>query len=330
MRILLQLVVVLSGLLLAREFMIHSHEHLRLVLRWASIASENIATVHEAPPSVAPVSVGPIAEVSAQSIGIVHDVPALVALITVVPLVKGSAQSIPIVHDEPPTLLAPSSVAQIAQVTAQSIAIVRRPPVLVGRKDVAQIAEVTPKSSATVADRPVMAVMNGIAQIAEVSKSIRTVDNWSAPVEVAPVTTASVRSIDAVQGWSVLAPRIEVEQIRAAQSLAPSHKRPPQPITSALAQAGRMQASVLSIITVRDEPPRQLVPTAVALIPEVSTQSLVIVEEAPAPVVPMSACEQIWDQMTHMSRAEWSEACRRVDELRLVVRNDKLHPSGER
>ena len=127
-----------------------------------------------------------------------------------------------------------------------------------------------------------MAVMNGIAQIAEVSKSIRTVDNWSAPVEVAPITTASVRSIDAVQGWSVLAPRIEVEQIRAAQSLAPSHKRPPQPITSALAQAGRMQASGLSIITVRDEPPRQLVPTAVALIPEVSTQSLVIVEEAPA------------------------------------------------
>ena len=47
MRIILQLVMVLSGLLLAREFMTHSNEHLRLVLRWASIGSENIATVHE-------------------------------------------------------------------------------------------------------------------------------------------------------------------------------------------------------------------------------------------------------------------------------------------
>ena len=75
MRILLQLVVVLSGLLLAREFTTHSNEHLRRVLRWASIGSENIATVPR-PTSVAPVAVGPIAEVSAQSIALVHETPA--------------------------------------------------------------------------------------------------------------------------------------------------------------------------------------------------------------------------------------------------------------
>ena len=68
MRIILQLVIVLSGLLLAREFMTHSNEHLRLVLPWASIDSENIATVHEAPTPVAPAAVGPIADVSAQII----------------------------------------------------------------------------------------------------------------------------------------------------------------------------------------------------------------------------------------------------------------------
>ena len=76
MRILLQLVVVLSGLLLAREFTTHSNEHVRRVLRWASIGSENIATVPR-PTSVALVAVGPIAEVSAQSIALVHETPAL-------------------------------------------------------------------------------------------------------------------------------------------------------------------------------------------------------------------------------------------------------------
>ena len=104
------------------------------------------------------------------------------------------------------------------------------------------------------------------------------------------------------------------------QSLATYHERPQQLITSALAQTA--QVSAHSIDTVRDEPPRHLAPMTLAPIPEVSTHSLVIVDEAPAPVAPVSACERIWDQMTHMSRAEWAEACRRVDELRFDVRND--------
>jgi hypothetical protein len=28
----------------------------------------------------------------------------------------------------------------------------------------------------------------------------------------------------------------------------------------------------------------------------------------------MTECEQIWDQMTHMTREEWAEVCRRVDD----------------
>jgi hypothetical protein len=46
-RILLSLVVVLSGLLMAREFMAHSNEQLRLALRGAKVVSEqSIGTVH--------------------------------------------------------------------------------------------------------------------------------------------------------------------------------------------------------------------------------------------------------------------------------------------
>jgi hypothetical protein len=166
-RILLQLVVVLSGLLMAREFMAHSNEHLRLVIRWAKVVSERIAAVHEPPALVAPVAVARIAEVSAQSIATVH---------------------------EPPALVAPVAVARIAEVSAQSIATVHEPPALVA-------------------------------------------------------------------------------------------------------------------------------PMAVARIAEVSAQSIATVHEPPALVAPMTECEQIWDQMTHMTREEWAEACRRVDELRLLVRS---------
>ncbi len=315
MRIILQLVMVLSGLLLARGLMAHSNEHLRLVLRWANFVSENIVTVHEPPPSVAPVAVGTITEVSAQSIPIVLDAPALVALITVAPIAQVSAQGIATVHDEPPVLLAPRPLEQVARVPPQSIATVRR-PALVATEDVAQIGEISPKSIAIVDE-----VTNN-AQIAKVSKSMRTVDNRPAAAEPAQIASASVRSIDAAQERSVLAPSMEVAQIggEAVQSLATYHERPQQLITSALAQT--VQVSAHSIDTVRDEPPRHLAPMTLAPIPEVSTHSLVIVDEAPAPVAPVSACERIWDQMTHMSRAEWAEACRRVDELRFDVRND--------
>ena len=256
MRIILQLVMVLSGLLLAREFMTHSNEHLRLVLRWASIATENIATVHDAPTSVAPAAVGPIAEVSAQSVVIVHEAPAVLAPIAVAPIAEVWAQSIATVHDEPPALLAPTQVAQKAQLSAQSIAILRKSPALVARTEVARMAEISPKSVAT-----------RLAPLATME---------------APITAVSLRSIGTVQERS---------------------------------------APAATIATVRDEPPPQLAPMRVAPIIDVPMQSIAVVDDVPAPVAPATACEQIWDQMTHMSRDEWAEACRRVDELRLVVRN---------
>ena len=73
MRFILQLVVVLSGLLMAREFMAHSNEQLRLALRWAKVVSESIATVHKTPTLVGSVEVARITEVSAQSIATVHE-----------------------------------------------------------------------------------------------------------------------------------------------------------------------------------------------------------------------------------------------------------------
>ena len=124
MRILLSLAVVLSGLLMAREFMAHSNEQLRLTLRGAKVVSEeSIAIVHEPPAVVAPMAVARIAEVSAQSIATVH---------------------------EPPVPVAPIAVARIAEVSAQSIATVSEPPALVARMAVVRIAEVSVQSIATV------------------------------------------------------------------------------------------------------------------------------------------------------------------------------------
>ena len=122
-----------------------------------------------------------------------------------------------------------------------------------------------------------------------------------------------------MQELSALAPTTEVAQIRgeAAQSLTPLPERKEYLATSA--EIG--QVSAQSIATVRDESPRQLAVIEVAPISEVSTQSIAVVDEVPAPVAPVTACEQIWDQLTHMTRDEWAEVCRRVDELRLVVRN---------
>jgi putative heme iron utilization protein len=55
-------------------------------------------------------------------------------------------------------------------------------------------------------------------------------------------------------------------------------------------------------------------PALVPRIAEVPEQSIAAVPERPAVVAPMTECEQIWDQMTHMTRKEWAEACRRVDD----------------
>ena len=107
MRILLSLAVVLSGLLMAREFMAHSNEQLRLTLRGAKVVSEeSIAIVHEPPAPVAPMAVARIAEVSEQSIATVHEPPALVARTAVVRIAEVSEQNVAIVH-EPPALVAP-------------------------------------------------------------------------------------------------------------------------------------------------------------------------------------------------------------------------------
>jgi hypothetical protein len=62
------------------------------------------------------------------------------------------------------------------------------------------------------------------------------------------------------------------------------------------------------------EPPALVAPMAVARIAKVSEQNVATVNELPILVAPMTACEQIWDQMTHMTREEWAEACHRVDE----------------
>ena len=209
-----------------------------------------------------------------------------------------SAQSIAILH-EAPALVEPVAVAPIAEIWAQSRATIHdEPPGLLAPTPVAQIAQVSVQSIPTVRKSPALVATKDAAQIAEVS----------------------VRSIGTVQEVS----RMKVAQIggEAAQSLTPPHERPQQLPTHALALT--VKVSTQSIATVRDEPPRQLAPMSVAPISEVSTQSIVIVDGALALVAPVTACEQIWDEMTHMSRDEWAEACRRVDELRLVVRNDPV------
>ena len=84
MRILLSLVVVLSGLPWPASFMAHSNEQSRLTLRGAKVVSEqSIATLREPPALVAPVAVARIAEVSAQSLATVREPPALVAPVAV-------------------------------------------------------------------------------------------------------------------------------------------------------------------------------------------------------------------------------------------------------
>ena len=55
-------------------------------------------------------------------------------------------------------------------------------------------------------------------------------------------------------------------------------------------------------------------PPAVVGIMEVSAQIIPPMDERPALVAPVTECEQIWDHLTHMTRKEWAEVCRRVDE----------------
>ena len=129
MRILLSLVVVLSGLLMAREFMAHSNEQPRLTLRGAKVVSEqSIATLREPPALVAPVAVARIAEVSAQSLATVHEPPALVAPIAVARIADVSEQSLATVREPPDWSSARTTVVRIAQVSEQNLATAHQPP----------------------------------------------------------------------------------------------------------------------------------------------------------------------------------------------------------
>jgi len=154
-RILLSLVVVLSGLLMAREFMAHSNEQLRLALRGAKVVSEqSIGTVREPPALVAPMAAARIAEVPARSITSAHEPPATVAPIAAARIAEVSAQSITSVH-EPPALVARMAVARIAEVSEQSVATVHElpapvVPTAVARIAAARIAEVAEQDVATV------------------------------------------------------------------------------------------------------------------------------------------------------------------------------------
>ena len=77
--------------------------------------------------------------------------------------------------------------------------------------------------------------------------------------------------------------------------------------------ASGAEVSEQNVATVH-EPPALVAPMAVARIAEVSEQSIATVHEPPALVARMTECEQIWNQMTHMTREEWAEVCRRVDD----------------
>ena len=100
MRIFLSLMMVLSGLLMAREFMAPSHEQFRLTLRGTRVVSEqSIATVREPPAPLAPVAAARIAEISAKVIAIVRDPPAPVPLAGVNRIAEVSEQSIATVRD---------------------------------------------------------------------------------------------------------------------------------------------------------------------------------------------------------------------------------------
>jgi hypothetical protein len=50
--------------------------------------------------------------------------------------------------------------------------------------------------------------------------------------------------------------------------------------------------------------------------PEIAEQHIATASEPLSPGVAMTACEQVWDPTTHMTKEEWTQACRRVDDDR--------------
>jgi len=101
-RIFLSLVVALSGLLMAREFMAHSNEQPRLTLHGAKVVAEqSIATLREPPALVAPMAVVPMADVSEKSLATVREPPTLAARTTVVRIAQVSEQNLATAHQPP-------------------------------------------------------------------------------------------------------------------------------------------------------------------------------------------------------------------------------------
>ena len=80
-----------------------------------------------------------------------------------------------------------------------------------------------------------------------------------------------------------------------------------------MAVARIADVSEQNVATAR-EPPALVARTAVVQIAEVSEQNVATAHEPPVLAAQMTECEQIWDQMTHMTREEWAEVCRRVDD----------------
>ena len=185
MRIFLSLMMVLSGLLMTREFMAHSHEQFRLTLRGTRVVSEqSIATVRE-----------------------------------------------------PPALVAAVAAPRIAEVSAESIAMVRESPAMVGRTGVTRVSEVSEQNVDTAI--PInLVVSDAMPQGVAFQKSKDALDL---------ITDARVGTVP--------------------------------------------------------EPP------AVARMAEVSEQVIPAVHGRPALVTPMTECEQIWDQMTHMTREKNGRWC---------------------
>jgi hypothetical protein len=63
---------------------------------------------------------------------------------------------------------------------------------------------------------------------------------------------------------------------------------------------------------------------------DISEQNVITAHELQTMAEPMTECEQIWDQMTHMTREEWALACRRVDDRLLDHHDTSTTASGDR
>jgi hypothetical protein len=145
------------------------------------------------------------------------------------------------------------------------------------------IAEVSEQNGAKVQEPRALVTSITVARMAEVS------DQYIASVKEAPAVTArvAVASIADVPGQNVAS-------LHAPSALG-------APIASP--QTGELSAQN---VAVTQEPQ--------ALVVRISEHSITPMRAPTALLAPMSKCAQIWDQMTHMTREEWADACRRVDD----------------